>query len=71
MFEPQIPWTKQLLRLLTPFRDHVDDLDDDNDGILDMLDDDDDGDGIRDREASFCVFVYNLFPGLYYPWFNC
>ena len=35
-----------------PFRDHVDDLDDDNDGILDIEDDDDDGDGIRDREAS-------------------
>ena len=40
---------------LNPFRDHVDDLDDDNDGILDIEDDDDDGDGIRDREASFAV----------------
>ena len=38
------------------FRDHVDDLDDDNDGVLDMYDDDDDGDGIRDREASFSGF---------------
>lgn len=31
-------------------RDHVDDFDDDNDGILDKFDDDDDGDGIPDRE---------------------
>merc|ERR1711909_172100 len=28
-------------------RDHVDDPDDDNDGIPDIQDDDDDGDGIR------------------------
>merc|ERR1712059_144166 len=33
-------------------RDHVDDSDDDNDGIPDLQDDDDDGDGIRDREDS-------------------
>ena len=32
-------------------RDHVDDFDDDNDGIIDILDDDDDGDGIKDREV--------------------
>jgi heat shock protein beta len=32
-------------------RDHVDDFDDDNDGILDTEDDDDDGDGILDREV--------------------
>ena len=38
-----------------PFRDHVDDLDDDNDGILDIEDDDDDGDGIRDREVCFAL----------------
>merc|ERR1711978_694475 len=31
-------------------RDHVDDYDDDNDGILDIHDEDDDGDGIRDLE---------------------
>ena len=42
---------------LNPFRDHVDDLDDDNDGILDIEDDDDDGDGIRDREVSFAVSI--------------
>ena len=35
-----------------PFRDHVDDFDDDNDGIIDIEDDDDDGDGIKDREVS-------------------
>ena len=34
------------------FRDHVDDFDDDNDGIIDIEDDDDDGDGIRDREVN-------------------
>ncbi|XP_023322355.1 uncharacterized protein LOC111696839 [Eurytemora carolleeae] len=31
-------------------RDHVDDFDDDNDGVPDVEDDDDDGDGILDRE---------------------
>merc|ERR1712179_815842 len=30
--------------------DHVDDMDDDNDGILDVHDADDDGDGIEDVE---------------------
>lgn len=34
-------------------RDHIDDPDDDNDGIPDMQDDDDDGDGIKDREVTF------------------
>ena len=34
------------------YRDHVDDFDDDNDGIIDIEDDDDDGDGIKDREVS-------------------
>ena len=29
----------------------MDDFDDDNDGIIDILDDDDDGDGIKDREV--------------------
>ena len=33
-------------------RDHVDDFDDDNDGILDIHDEDDDGDGIVDLEVS-------------------
>ena len=33
------------------FRDHVDDFDDDNDGILDIHDEDDDGDGIFDSEV--------------------
>ena len=32
-------------------RDNVDDLDDDNDGILDIEDEDDDGDGIEDPEV--------------------
>ena len=32
------------------FRDHIDDFDDDNDGIID-IEDDDDGDGIKDREV--------------------
>ena len=56
MFEPKT-LQPQILRILTPFRDHVDDLDDDNDGILDIEDDDDDGDGIRDREVSFGLFL--------------
>merc|ERR1739842_294988 len=33
-------------------RDHVDDPDEDNDGIPDIQDDDDDGDGVKDREDS-------------------
>merc|ERR1711910_253703 len=33
-------------------RDHINDLDDDNDGIPDLEDDDDDGDGVTDREDS-------------------
>ena len=40
-----------ILDLSTYFRDHIDDLDDDNDGILDLEDEDDDGDGILDREV--------------------
>ena len=32
--------------------DHVDDMDDDNDGILDVHDADDDGDGIEDVEVT-------------------
>ena len=32
------------------FRDHIDDFDDDNDGVID-IEDDDDGDGIKDREV--------------------
>lgn len=42
---------------LTFFRDHVDDFDDDNDGLLDTEDDDDDGDGILDREVVYFSFV--------------
>ena len=34
------------------FRDHVDDYDDDNDGVLDIHDEDDDGDGIVDIEVG-------------------
>ena len=30
----------------------MDDLDDDNDGILDIHDEDDDGDGINDQEVN-------------------
>merc|ERR1711970_1600872 len=33
-------------------RDHINDPDDDNDGIPDLEDDDDDGDGVTDREDS-------------------
>ena len=33
-------------------RDHIEDLDDDNDGILDVNDEDDDGDGVLDRDVS-------------------
>ena len=32
-------------------RDHIDDIDDDNDGILDIEDEDDDGDGIIDIQV--------------------
>ena len=32
-------------------RDHINDPDDDNDGIPDLEDDDDDGDGVNDREV--------------------
>ena len=32
-------------------RDHINDPDDDNDGIPDLEDDDDDGDGVTDREV--------------------
>ena len=49
-------------------RDHVDDYDDDNDGILDIHDEDDDGDGIRDlevkckeKEEIMCIFNYYHF----------
>ena len=54
-----IPFCTKLLgwSFYLTFRDHVDDLDDDNDGILDIEDDDDDGDGIRDREVSFGLFL--------------
>ena len=37
---------------LNCFRDHIEDLDDDNDGILDVNDEDDDGDGVLDRDVS-------------------
>lgn len=46
---------QQNIRWMFPFwiysRDHVDDFDDDNDGILDIHDEDDDGDGIVDLEV--------------------
>ena len=46
----------------------MDDLDDDNDGILDVEDEDDDGDGIVDGEVNnmpsislfLCVFLKNF-----------
>ena len=38
-------------------RDHIDDLDDDNDGILDHEDEDDDGDGIMDQEVSIHYLI--------------
>ena len=40
-------------------RDHIDDLDDDNDGILDLEDEDDDGDGIIDQEVK--IHIVNQF----------
>ena len=40
------------ISILNIFRDHVDDFDDDNDGILDIHDEDDDGDGIVDFEVK-------------------
>ena len=36
-------------------RDHVDDMDDDNDSIPDTLDEDDDGDGVLDTEVKVLV----------------
>ena len=45
---------KKCLRYIF-LRDHVDDFDDDNDGIIDIEDDDDDGDGIRDREVNSII----------------
>ena len=38
--------------ILSDLRDHIDDKDDDNDGILDVDDEDDDGDGILDGEVK-------------------
>ena len=37
-------------------RDHINDPDDDNDGIPDLEDDDDDGDGVTDREVQAKVW---------------
>ena len=42
---------KKNTSILKYSRDHVDDFDDDNDGILDVHDEDDDGDGIVDLEV--------------------
>ena len=47
----QIVWQLRDSSNILFVRDHVDDFDDDNDGIIDILDDDDDGDGIKDREV--------------------
>ena len=44
--------TKQKFFHFSNSRDHVDDFDDDNDGILDVHDEDDDGDGIVDFEVT-------------------
>ena len=38
----------------------MDDFDDDNDGIIDILDDDDDGDGIKDREVRLIENLQTL-----------
>jgi len=40
--------------------DNVDDLDDDNDGILDIHDEDDDGDGIKDLEVTHYNFLQRI-----------
>ena len=42
------------------FSDNVDDLDDDNDGILDIHDEDDDGDGIKDLEVKLANIEFNV-----------
>ena len=42
------------------FRDHIDDYDDDNDGILDIEDEDDDGDGLLDVEVYNTNTIYVL-----------
>ena len=42
------------------FRDHIDDFDDDNDGIIDIEDDDDDGDGIKDREVFKNILKFSI-----------
>ena len=42
------------------FRDHIDDFDDDNDGIIDIEDDDDDGDGIKDREVFKDILKFSI-----------
>ena len=41
-------------------RDHIDDLDDDNDGIVDHEDEDDDGDGILDQEVKIYYTIQFL-----------
>ena len=40
--------------------DNVDDLDDDNDGILDIHDEDDDGDGIKDQEVILPKLIVTM-----------
>ena len=57
-------------------RDHVDDFDDDNDGIPDYQDDDDDGDGIQDYEVrGKWLILLKIFgkcagPRLVQPWWS-
>ena len=57
-----LKWDKNILWIF-PFwiysRDHVDDFDDDNDGILDIHDEDDDGDGIVDLEVGMNALLNN------------
>ena len=38
----------------------MDDLDDDNDGILDIHDEDDDGDGIKDQEVILPKWIVTM-----------
>ena len=41
-------------------RDHINDPDDDNDGIPDLEDDDDDGDGVTDREVAAKIWPMSV-----------
>merc|ERR1712037_664318 len=50
-------------------RDHIEDLDDDNDGILDVNDEDDDGDGVLDRDDEDWYQHDEMYPILWLK--NC